>query len=169
MCHFFPGGGGVLHYGWDGDVRQFWVVFGLKILGLGYPFTGKFLWLGYTFTRNFLGLGYTQNSAMGVEWKYNWINFRATRGQFQVNWFQVFLCWKTSSDQNLVPIWPLGTKIIVPSPQSLIPLTSNYFCYFFDWVSISDIYSGIGYQYRTKFLGLGRNRNPCGAHPRMNL
>ena len=29
------GGGGVLHYGLDGDVRQFWVVFGLKTLGLG--------------------------------------------------------------------------------------------------------------------------------------
>ena len=65
--------------------------------------------------------------------------------------------------------WPLGTKIIVPSPQSLIPLTSNCFCYFFDWVAISDIHSGIGYLFRTKFLGLGRNRNPCGAHPRMNL
>ena len=26
-----------------GNVRQFWLVFGLKILGLGYTFTGKFL------------------------------------------------------------------------------------------------------------------------------
>ena len=43
--------------------------------------------------------------------------------------------------------WPLGTKIIFPSPQSVIPLTSNCFCYFFDWVSMSDIYSGIGNQY----------------------
>ena len=40
-CH--PGGGGYFTMGLDGDVRQFWVVFGLKILGLGYTFTGKFL------------------------------------------------------------------------------------------------------------------------------
>ena len=62
----------------------------------------------------------------------------------------------------------LEPKYSLPALNPLA-LKSNCFCYFFDWVSISDIYSGIGYQYRTKFLGLGRNKNPCGAHPRMNL
>ena len=38
--------------------------------------------------------------------------------------------------------WPLGTKILVPSPRYLIPLTSNCFRYFF------------------KILGLGINIGP---------
>ena len=34
MHVFPPPGGGYFTMGLDGDVRQFWVVFGLKILGL---------------------------------------------------------------------------------------------------------------------------------------
>ena len=61
MCPFFTekdlGGGGYFTMGLDGDVRQFWVVFGLKILGLGYTFTGKFLGLGFTVILKILVMG----------------------------------------------------------------------------------------------------------------
>ena len=67
------GGGGYFTMGQDGDVRQFWVVFGLKVLGLGYTFTGKyFYWkisvIGVYFHLEFSGIGvyyYTQNSGHG--------------------------------------------------------------------------------------------------------
>ena len=36
-------------------------------------------------------------------------------------------------------------------------------------LKITDIYSGIGYQYRTKFLGLGRNKKSSWRTPRMDL
>ena len=62
---------------------------------------------------------------MGAEWKYNWIILRATRGQFQVNRFQVVLCLKTSSDQNFVPMatWDKNYR-----SQPSIPLATE--CYY---------------------------------------
>ena len=52
-----PGGGGTSLAAQTGMCASFGVVFGLKILRLGYTFIGKFLGLGYTFIGDFLGLG----------------------------------------------------------------------------------------------------------------
>ena len=61
----------------------------------------------------------------------------------------------TSSDQNSFQ-WPLGTKITVPSPLSY-PFDVEFLIH----PVKSDKFS-IGYQYRTKFLGLGRNSDILG-------
>ena len=53
--------------GYNGELRQFWVVFGLKVLGLENNFTGKSMWLGYTFIWNFLGFAILKILIMGVE------------------------------------------------------------------------------------------------------
>ena len=90
--------------------------------------------MGYTFTWNFLGLGFTvilKILVMGAEGKYNWIILRASRGLFQVNRYQVFFVFKKRAQIRTSFQWLLGTKIVVPSPRSLILLTSNCFCYFF--------------------------------------
>ena len=92
-------------------MRQFWVVFGLKILGLGYTFTWNFLGVGFTVILKIL--------VMGAECKYNRIILRVGRDQFQVNRYQVFFVFKNVLRSELRSDGHLGQKFSFPALDPL--------------------------------------------------